>query len=187
MPQVDSDDPNDADGERRPPGFGGTIFLQQAAHVAVIDGRGRIITVNDAWTRFGRDNGLSPAYAFVGVSYLDICERAVGADRGGEGAGDALGGINKILAAEQSRFSLIYPCHAPDKQRWFLMYARPIAAHTDGAVISHVDVTSLHLAGLVPDETRRSARSSPTPAEKLARFLFPGDVPPPTSTDARLR
>src|SRR5687767_12715073 len=89
-----------------PPSFGGTIFLQQGAHVAVLDARGRIIAVNDAWARFGLANGLDPAYQFVGVSYPEVCERAVDAPLGGEGAREALGGINRILAAREARFSL---------------------------------------------------------------------------------
>jgi hypothetical protein len=183
MAQADPEHEGKSEGnERRPPGFGGTIFLQQGAHVTVLDARGRIITVNDAWETFGRDNGLDPAYRFVGVSYVDVCERAVGTAHGSEGAREALDGINQILAAERKRFSLVYPCHAPAKQRWFLMYARPIGRDASGAVVSHIDVTSLHLAGLVPDETgsaslRRpgEAPSSTRAADWLARLLFHDD------------
>jgi hypothetical protein len=184
--QRDRDDP---DGERAPlPTFGGTIFLQQAAHVAVVDARGRIITVNDAWTRFGGDNGLAATYQFVGVSYPEICQRAIDATHGGEGAREALGGINGVLAAQEKRFSLIYPCHAPQRKRWFLMFVRPIGGEAQGAVVSHIDVTSLYLAGLVPDETARpgtaKARQS---AEQLARTIFPDFSDPSAFTSLRLR
>ena len=181
---VPDDDGNGEGNERRPSGFGGTIFLQQGAHVTVLDARGRIITVNDAWETFGRENGLDPAYRFVGASYVDVCERAVAAVHGNEGARDALDGISKVLAAERKRFSLVYPCHAPSKQRWFLMYARPIGSAASGAVVSHIDVTSLHLAGLVPDETAKSQGAAPSEgaADKLARWLF-GEGPAPTIND----
>ena len=174
---------------RQPPGFGGTIFLQQGAHVTVLDARGRIITVNDAWETFGRANGLDPAYRFVGVSYLDVCERAIDAAHGSEGARDALDGINRILGAEEPRFSLVYPCHAPDRRRWFLMYARPITRNADGAVVSHIDVTSLHLAGLVLDDTAKApdAPSSSKIADKLARLVFPDVVDPLAAKAPRLR
>jgi hypothetical protein len=154
----------------------------------VLDGRGRIITVNDAWTRFGRVNGLADGYQFVGVSYPAICERAIGTEHGSEGAREALGGITSVLDAKANRFSLIYPCHAPQKQRWFLMYARPIGGRADGAVVSHIDVTSLHLAGLVPDETARraGAPSSKTVADKLAQLLFPDPPRLPASDEPRL-
>jgi len=175
MSEADATQQGGEDVERDPPpAFGGTIFLQQAAHVAVVDARGRIITVNDAWTRFGGDNGLARDYQFVGVSYPEICERAVDASHGNEGAREALGGINKVLAAEEKKFSLVYPCHAPQKQRWFLMYCRPIGAAAQGAVVSHIDVTSLHLAGLVPDETARpGTANAKRNAEQVARMIFP--------------
>ena len=175
--------------ERQPPGFGGTIFLQQGAHVTVLDARGRIITVNDAWETFGRANGLDPAYRFVGVSYVEVCERAIDSTWGNEGARDALNGINRILAAEEPRFSLVYPCHAPNKERWFLMYARPITRKADGAVVSHIDVTSLHLAGFVPDETAKAAGapSSSKTADKLSQLIFPHVADPLAVKAPRLR
>ncbi len=176
MSHTDSENQKNREGkDRQPPGFGATIFLQQGAHVTVLDARGRIITVNDAWENFGRENGLDPAYRFVGVSYPEICERAIDAQHGNDGARDALDGINKVLAAEAARFSLVYPCHAPVKQRWFLMYARPITSTSDGAVVSHVDVTALHDAGLVPDETARATNppASAGAADKLAQLVLP--------------
>jgi len=180
---------NGEEEERKPPGFGGTIFLQQGAHVTVLDARGRIITVNDAWETFGRANGLDPAYRFVGVSYVEVCERAIDSAWSNEGARDALNGINRILAAEEPRYSLVYPCHSPNKQRWFLMYARPITRTADGAVVSHIDVTSLHLAGLVPDETAKApgAPSSSKTADKLSQLIFTHVADPLAVKAPRLR
>lgn len=180
----------EGDDRNRPsPVFGGTIFLQQGAHVTVLDGHGRIITVNDAWERFGRENGLDPAYRFVGVDYPELCRRAIGATHGGEGARDALEGLTRVLGGDHDRFSLVYPCHAPQQQRWFLMYARPIDPKTAGAVVSHIDVTSLHLAGLVPDETASPPDVPPSPngSSKLARLLIGEARDMLASTDRRLR
>ena len=42
------------------------------AHIAVLDERGVIIAVNDAWTRFGAENGARTSY--VGADYLAVCE-----------------------------------------------------------------------------------------------------------------
>src|SRR5687767_2569235 len=61
--------------------FGGTVFLEQSAHVAVLDAAGRILAVNAAWDRFGAENGLAPDYAFAGVDYLDVCARAARGER----------------------------------------------------------------------------------------------------------
>ena len=138
--------------------FGGTIFLEQSAHVAVLDGGGRIITVNAAWERFGHDNGLDPNYAFPGADYLAVCRRAAGSGASNEGAAEAMVGLRGVLSSSHSRFSLTYPCHAPHAQRWFLMYAQPLSRGFGGAVVSHIDVTSLKLAGLISDETAESLK-----------------------------
>jgi hypothetical protein len=145
-------------------GFGATIFLEQSAHVAVLDGAGRIITVNAAWQQFGRDNGLNPSYGFTGADYLDIARQA--AERGGigcEGAAESFRGLRDVLANALARFSITYPCHAPHEQRWFLMYARPLQHGVAGAVVSHIDVTTLKLAGLIPDETVGMDRAAKEP------------------------
>src|SRR5688572_30155433 len=97
-----TDDPQ----QHGPPGglaFGGTIFLEQSAHVAILDAAGRIIAVNTAWEEFGRNNGLDPAYGFGGADYLDVCARAAAAPRGegNEGAADALDGLRGILASRE--------------------------------------------------------------------------------------
>src|SRR5688500_16336084 len=79
-------------------GFGATLFLNQTAHVAILDAAGRILQVNDAWNDFADANGLSPTYRFLGADYLSVCRRA--ADVGGlgsEGAREACAGISAIL------------------------------------------------------------------------------------------
>ena len=152
--------------------FGGTIFLEQSAHVAILDGAGRIMAVNAAWERFGRANGLDPSYGFAGVDYLDVCDRAVTNARSCgvscEGATEALAGLRAVLDAAAPRFSLTYPCHAPHERRWFLMFARPLSSGVRGAVVSHIDVTALKLAGLVPDETEKGGPTRESPARGAA-------------------
>ena len=44
--------------------------------VALLDLDGRIVCVNDAWSRFCADNGGDTTRCGVGVSYLDVCDRA---------------------------------------------------------------------------------------------------------------
>lgn len=34
-----------------------------------------------------------------------------------------------------------YPCHAPDRRRWFLMSVRPLGSPEGGAVVSHIEIT----------------------------------------------
>src|SRR5262249_55936984 len=51
------------------------ILASVTSNVAVLDREGRIVTVNDGWARFDRENGGAPE-AGVGASYLDACRRA---------------------------------------------------------------------------------------------------------------
>ena len=56
-----------------------SILNALPAHIALLDAKGVIISVNDAWRRFDRTNVLhgSPAYD-VGRTYLEICDAARG-------------------------------------------------------------------------------------------------------------
>ena len=38
--------------------------------------KGVILSVNDAWLRFGEENGLDRSYHFLERDYLDVCHRA---------------------------------------------------------------------------------------------------------------
>jgi PAS domain S-box-containing protein len=111
-----------------------------AAHVALVDETGMIVTVNDAWRRFARSNDWASAQFGVGENYLTVCDEASGADS--FEAKDAAAGIRAVLSGETLSFSLEYPCHRKTERMWFLMSVTPLAGtESAGAVIMHVDVT----------------------------------------------
>lgn len=90
------------------------------AHVAVLDLRGTILRVNRAWLRFALLNGDPPIERIgAGASYLQVCERA--AAQGDLLASEALDGLCAVLLAQREHFSMEYPCHAPEQERWFRM------------------------------------------------------------------
>jgi signal transduction histidine kinase/PAS domain-containing protein len=111
------------------------------AHIAVIDRDGRVEAVNEAWAKFARENDASNASSVqVGANYLDACRRACATDDAD--AVQALSGIEAVLAGVSKQFTLEYPCHSPEEQRWFLMTVTPIGgSRADGAVISHFNIT----------------------------------------------
>ena len=126
--------------------FKSDVLNSVDAHIAVLDHAGNIVSVNDAWTGFGVDNShpdAAPAPGAglgIGANYLDVCRRASGAHT--EQALDALHGIEAVLAGSVPRFTLEYPCHAPDgTQRWFLMSVTPLERGVGGAVIAHTSIT----------------------------------------------
>jgi len=114
------------------------------AHIAMIDARGQITSVNEAWRQFADANAMhSPGHA-IGVNYLAICDQAQGI--GSAEARQVSAGIRSVLREETSRFSIEYPCDSPTGQRWFLMtVTRLIAGHAVGAVVMHLNITERKL------------------------------------------
>lgn len=122
------------------------------AQVAVLDGEGRIIAVNAAWRRFAEENRASRALqAGVGLNYLAAC--AGPSWEGAEEARCMSDGIAAVLAGTSAGFTQEYPCHAPDRKRWFTCTAVPLGGGLQGAVVVHFDISSRVVA---EEEARRS-------------------------------
>jgi PAS domain S-box-containing protein len=114
-------------------------------HIAVLDRHGTIIEVNRAWKKFGEDNGPTVLSRIgIGVNYLDVCKRS--SDEGDELAGIAMRGIQEVLSLRQSRFSMEYPCHSPQEERWFLLSVTPTLTGDGGVVVAHHNITDRKLA-----------------------------------------
>lgn len=116
----------------------------QDSHVCVLDGVGTILSVNEAWTRFGISNGGDLARLGPGMNYFEACRR--------EGAAATEGpafarGLEGVLEGSLESFVLEYPCPSPESERWFL--ARITRFPVGGAaraVVSHHDITPLKAA-----------------------------------------
>lgn len=133
------------------------------AHIALLDARGVIRSVNEAWRRFGRaDVPQGPGYA-SGLNYLEICEGARG--DGSSEAHRAAEGIRSVLGGSAKSFSIEYACHSPTQQRWFLLEARPLdEARPSGAVIMHLEVTAAR-------RTEASLRASEARFRQMAESI----------------
>jgi two-component system, LuxR family, sensor kinase FixL len=112
-----------------------------SAQIAVLDAAGRITAVNEAWRRFARENG-APRELVEGVSlnYLHACCASLAEESDGV-AGKALEGIQAVMNGERMEFTLEYPCHSAQHQRWFLMTVTPLGAGERGAVVAHMDIS----------------------------------------------
>ena len=110
------------------------------AFIAVLDGEGRVTSVNDMWGRLTAGNPLhGPAYG-VGANYLELCDKQPGRDATDAHASAA--GIRAVLGGAKKNFSMEYACALPSGQRWFLLTSTPLAADRPrGAVVMHVDIT----------------------------------------------
>ena len=108
-----------------------------SAEVAVLDGEGRIIAVNAAWTEFGSAHGG----AGVGASYLEVCDVAFA--EGDLPAGDVAEGLRQILRGAENRFTCEYPCATPERDLWFTLRASRFRGPGPACVVVlHEDVTA---------------------------------------------
>lgn len=113
-----------------------------SAHIAVVDRGGTIISINEPWRRFARENGdPTLEHTGIGVNYLDVCRRATGPFS--EGAKEALQGLEDALSGSVREFELEYICPTPSEERWFLLRVTPLADGPGGAVTAHIDITRL--------------------------------------------
>jgi len=136
------------------------IFDSLSEHIAVLDQAGQIVDANASWRRFVAENSGAKSCSIEGENYIEVCENSTGAFC--EEARAAAGGIREVLAGERPFFRLEYPCHSPREKRWFLMTVTPLVSHgfIDGAVVSHVQITSRKLAEAVLIRYERAIASS---------------------------
>jgi len=94
------------------------------AHIALLDARGIVISVNLAWRQFDAANGLHyPGHA-VGVNYLNVCDAARG--NSASEAHAVAEGVRAVLGGSAANYTLEYPCDSTTEQRWFLMTVTPL-------------------------------------------------------------
>lgn len=109
-----------------------------SAHICVLDETGVILDVNQAWRDFHDENFPGHTGSWIGINYLAICDSASGPYS--EEAKPMGAGIRAVMKGERDLFTLEYPCHSPDKQRWF--NARVTRFQGGGrVVVAHEDIT----------------------------------------------
>jgi len=137
------------------------------AHIALLDGSGKVVAVNQAWLRFGGVNGFIGADKGVGQNYLEVCESGMQ----GLEARRVLSAIREMISGEREEFGCVYECAQFGQRSWFQV--RMNRFYTDATawvVLEHENVTEIkrahdvqqQLTGLLlraqDDERRRIAR-----------------------------
>ena len=111
-----------------------------SAHVAIIEGTGDVVAVNEAWRAFAESNGAVLSKVVEGTNYLRVCESARGDQS--EYAGAFAEGLRSVLSGELEEFEMEYPCHSPDERRWFVGRVLPFRnGSTPQAVVIHENIT----------------------------------------------
>jgi len=120
--------------------FARSVVDGLSAHVAVIEASGAIVFVNEAWRVFARENAGDPVKVSEGTNYLEACDAATGPDS--ETAAAFAAGAREVLCGLRMSFELEYPCHAPERRRWFVgRVTRLPGPGPPQAVVANEDVT----------------------------------------------
>lgn len=110
------------------------------ANIALLDGQGNIVAVNQAWKDFGAVNDFNKSNAGVGDNYISISDNATGDDAD---TGKLVAeGIRNVIRGKKKEFSLVYPCHSPVEKRWYQVRVNPShEGYEKGAVVMHLNIT----------------------------------------------
>ncbi|MGD9921040.1 MAG: LuxR C-terminal-related transcriptional regulator [Pseudorhodoplanes sp.] len=105
---------------------------------AVLDPTGRIVAVNEAWKTYGERNGLCLPNFGVGANYFHFCPPVEA------GEVSIANQLKDLLEGRREMITTIYPCHSPEKQRWFFLIGMPLSIdEPSGLAIVHAELTHL--------------------------------------------
>jgi two-component system NarL family sensor kinase len=115
-----------------------------SAHVAILDGAGKILAVNEAWRSFAEENGFSRSRDITGLDYLEVCDDA----RPGCGQRRVIAaGLKAVMDGVRDDFRVEYPCLCASEKRWFQFRATRFG---DGAqrrvAVAHEGITEVKRA-----------------------------------------
>jgi len=109
-------------------------------HLAILDEQGCILDVNNAWTRFEKENCHTGETIGIGTSYFCNWSQDYGDT---SFAAEAFAGILQVQKGELDAFQIIYPCHSPTENRWFNMKVLPLSGALGHVVVAHSNITLL--------------------------------------------
>lgn len=134
------------------PEFFPKVLDSLSQHIAILDERGRIIAVNQAWRLLALNHQGDNEALGTGADYLDVCPTATNC--GSQDAEAIAAALGEILSGQRSTFEIGCSCHSPTQRRWCLLR---VTSFQDGnairAVVSHDFVTDQQLSGLEKNST----------------------------------
>jgi two-component system sensor kinase FixL len=120
-------------------GLGRSLFTSLHGQAAILDRRGTIVAVNEAWAHAAGTIREVDATARVGDSYLGICRAAV--ERGHLDPESVLEGVRSVLEQAATGFSTEYRIPTAAGERWLELLVEPLRRAEGGAVVTVVDIT----------------------------------------------
>jgi len=123
---------------------------------AVVGKRGRVLVSHGSW------DPAEPGACAPDTNYREACRRA--SALGDREAGDALRGVEAVLAGQRERFVHEYPCPDAGLERWFELAVYPLRHPVSGVVLLRFEVTRRHwadasLQGLACGDHARTERA----------------------------
>ncbi|MGC4099986.1 PAS domain S-box protein [Ferruginibacter sp.] len=118
------------------------ILNSLPATIALLDSKGVIVEVNEAWKRSADANAVTSIHCSVGSNYLDDtvdinCPLQ-------KDAGRARRGIRQVLQGKRNEFVMEYSCDRQEQERWFRMVVTPLKEKAyEGVVVMYVDISEL--------------------------------------------
>ena len=122
-------------------------------HVAILDARGIVVEVNDAWRRFAQTLNVAPFQRVVeGDDYLAACRAGT---VGYSASADGLAGIMSVFNRQQNRFEGEYDDNRTGTPHRYFFSIEALEGEDGGAIVRRRDVTARRREQLEIEEQRR--------------------------------
>ncbi len=146
--------------------FNKGVLSSISTHITVIDKSGTLIAVNKAWDDFAKANGpVHLSDTSVGSNYFTVCKNAIAS--GENDVKQTLDGILSVFNKEKPSFQLEYPCHSPEKERWYILNVSPFGEDDSKVVISHQNITEKKIAEINLSKTSVELQKTLTDLNKI--------------------
>jgi signal transduction histidine kinase len=148
-----------------------SILDAVTSQVAILNGKGEIIAVNDAWIRFAEIHELTLENFGLGLNYLSFCD-----DQPLRNAAEAAAGLRGLLAGEANPFRLEYPLPLAAGEIWARMTATRIGpADKPLLIVAHEDITvQRHAQAALGRATAALLHAEDDERRRIARELHDG-------------
>lgn len=104
----------------------------------ILDATGRIISVNDTWKAFARQNELCLPDFGIGSDYFRYCRFDE------PQALRLVEDLRELLAGRIDVLTFIYPCHSSNEQRWYSLIGLPLSLdRPTGVALLHINLTDM--------------------------------------------
>jgi DNA-binding CsgD family transcriptional regulator len=107
-------------------------------NLAIIRASGDIVSVNEGWKRFGKNNGLRTPWFGLGTNYLEYCNPTDCE------AAQSVQQIRGLLVGDVDLVSFPYRCDSPRERRTFVLIGAPLdQAPKPTFVLLHLNISAM--------------------------------------------